>query len=57
MQKLIKLMLLSGTLSHRRIRRRFWFFLVLGIAVIAGVISRIQVPTHFATSVYWKGVL
>jgi len=55
--RLIKLMYLSGVLSHRRIRPRFWLFLLLAACVVAFLMGQIKVPDHLATSVYWQEVL
>jgi hypothetical protein len=55
--RLIKLMFLSGTLSHRRIRPRFWLFLLLAAVMVAFLMGAIQIPDSLATSVYWQEVL
>jgi hypothetical protein len=55
MSKLIKLMYINGAIDHRHIRPRFWFFLALGIAIVAWGISHIPIPDSFVTSVYWGG--
>ena len=57
MHKLIKLMFLSGALSHRRIRPRFWLFLLLAAVMVAFLMGAIQMPDSLATSVYWQEVL
>ena len=55
--RLIKLMFLSGTLSHRRIRPRFFLFLFLAAVTVAFLMGAIRIPDSLATSPYWQEVL
>ena len=55
--RLIKLMSLSGALSHRRIRPRFFLFLLLAALAIAFLMGKVRIPDRLATSPYWQEVL
>ncbi len=55
--RLIKLMYLSGVLSHRRIRPRFFIFILLAALVVAFLMGKVRIPDRLATSVYWQEVL